>query len=135
MPHPLVVSMSVHPGSYPKEDGRMSELADEEVAAVQSWLDRHQFEHVSSVGGDSEGFGDRQDVWERDRTLLRITRDRGQWWYDLSRSGTNVWLDVDGVAGAMGFKSTAPVERVADVASSIDDRVFVALSTVVRSSP
>lgn len=113
----------------------MSELTDDEVAAVQSWLDRHQFEHVSSLEGDSEGFGDRQDVWERDRTLLRITRDRGPWWYDLSCSGTNVWLDVDGVVGAMGFKSTAPVERVADVAASIDDHAFGALATVVRSSP
>jgi hypothetical protein len=42
---------------------------------------------------------------------------------------------VDAVAGAMGSKSTVLVERVADVASSIDDRVFEALSTVVRHSP
>jgi hypothetical protein len=53
---------------------------------------------------------------------------------DLSRSGTGVWLDIDAVAGAMGFKSTAPVERVADVAS-IDDRVFDALCTEVRHTP
>jgi hypothetical protein len=41
---------------------------------------------------------------------------------------------VDGVAGAMGSKSTAPVERVADVAS-IDDRKFSAISTMVRDAP
>ena len=112
----------------------MSELTEEDAEAVRSWLDRNQFELVSSVGGGSAGFGDRREVWQRDRTLLRLTRDRGQWWYDLSRSGASLWLDVDGVAGALGSKSTAPVERVAEV-STIDDRVFGALSTVVRQSP
>lgn len=68
-------------------------------------------------------------------TRFRLTRDRGQWWYDISRDGADLWLDVDGVAGAMGSKSTIPVERVADLASSIDDRVFVALSTVVQPAP
>jgi len=41
---------------------------------------------------------------------------------------------VDGVVAAMGWKSTVPVERVAD-AASIDDRVFEALRNVVRRSP
>lgn len=112
----------------------MSELTAAQAEAVRSWLDRNQFQHVSSIGGDSTGFGDRQDVWEREGTLFRLTRDRGQWWCDLSRSGANLWLDVDGVATALGSKSTAPVERAADVAS-IDDRVFGALRTVVRHSP
>jgi hypothetical protein len=57
----------------------MSTLTDDEVEAVRGWLDHHQFEHVSSVRGDSAAFGDRQDVWERDGTVLRVTRDRGQW--------------------------------------------------------
>jgi hypothetical protein len=113
----------------------VSALTDEDAEAVRSWLERHQFEHVSTVGGDSAPFGDRQDIWERRDTLFRVTRDRGQWWYDLSRSGAEIWLDVDGVAGAMGSKSTEPVERVADVASSIDDRVFEALSSIVRHAP
>jgi hypothetical protein len=53
----------------------------------------------------------------------------------MSRSGTNAWLDVDSVAAAMGCKLTTPVERVADVASSIDDRVFATLRTAVWQSP
>jgi hypothetical protein len=112
----------------------VSELTVEEVEAVRGWPARHEFEQISSVGGGLTAFGDRQDVWEREGTLVRLTRDRGQWWYDLSRSGSSVWLDVDGVAGALGMKSVAPAERVADVAS-IDDRVFDALSNVVRHSP
>ena len=36
---------------------------------------------------------------------------------------------------AMGYKLTAPVERVQFVASSIDDRVFGALRTAVRHPP
>jgi hypothetical protein len=114
---------------------RVSQLTVEEAETVRGWLERNEFEHVSSIGGESAAFGDRQDVWEREGTLLRLTRDRGQWWYDLSRAGSTVWLDVDGVAGAIGVKSDAPFERVAGVASSIDDRVFDALSDAVRHSP
>lgn len=44
----------------------MSELTVDEAEAVRSWLERHQFEHVSTVGGDSAAFGDRQDIWERE---------------------------------------------------------------------
>ena len=113
----------------------MSELTVEEAGAVRVWLERHQFEHASHVGGDSAAFGDRQDIWERSGTLFRLTRDRGQWWYDLSRSGTGIGLDVDDVAGAMGFKTTVPVERVADIAAYIDDRVFDALRTSMRHAP
>ncbi|WP_404385018.1 hypothetical protein LL946_04020 [Knoellia locipacati] len=113
----------------------MSMLAGEDADEVRNWLGRNEFEHVSSVGGDTAGFGDRQDIWERDGTLIRVTRDRGQWWYDMSRAGTGSWLDVDTVAGAMGYKLTAPVERVAYVAASIDDRVFGALLAAERHSP
>jgi hypothetical protein len=35
----------------------------------------------------------------------------------------------------MGSKSSPPVDRVADVAESIDDRVFSEFGTVIRRSP
>jgi hypothetical protein len=114
----------------------MSALSEEEAEAVRSWLDRNQFELVSSSEGDESGLlGDRQDVWERDGTLLRLTRDHGQWHYDLSRTGANVWLDIDRVAASMGTTSTVPVDRVADIAPSMNDRVFGALSTALHHSP
>lgn len=113
----------------------MSQLTDEDAEDVRLWLSLNAFKHVSSVGGDTTGFGDRQDTWKRDGTLIRLTRDRSQWWYDMSRTGTGAWLDVDTVSGAMGYKLTAPVERVAYIASSIDDRVFGALLTAERHSP
>jgi len=118
-----------------RQDVYMSRLTDEDAEDVRLWLSRNAFKDVSSVGGDTTDFGDRQDTWERDGTLVRLTRDRGQWWYDMSRTGTGSWLDVDTVSGAMGYKLTAPVERVAYIASSIDDRVFGALLTVERHSP
>ena len=113
----------------------MSNLTDEDAEGVRHWLERNQYEHISSVGGDTTGFGDRQDIWERNGTLIRVTRDRGEWWYDMSRAGTGSWLDVDTVAGAMAYKLTAPVERVAYIAASIDDRVFGALLAAERHSP
>lgn len=113
----------------------MSTLTAEDAEGVRDWLGRNQFEHVSSIGGYTTGFGDRQDIWERNGTLVRVTKDRGQWWYDMSRTGTSAWLDVDTVAGAMGYKLTAPVERLAYIASSIDDRVFEALLAAEQHSP
>src|SRR4051794_6725293 len=77
-----------------QENGPMTELTAEEARALRGWLNTHQFQTVSSIGGDSAPFGDRQEVWERDGTLIHLTRDRGQWWYDLSRRSTNVWLDI-----------------------------------------
>ena len=113
----------------------MGELTEEDAGAVRQWLESNQFQRISSVGGDSAGFGDRRDVWERDGTLVRLTSDRGQWWYDVSRSGSDHWLDVDSATAAMGYEQTAPVERVQVVAGSMDDRVFSTLSTAVRHSP
>lgn len=112
----------------------MSEITEDEAATVRDWLRRNQFENAVSTGGDSAPFGDQREVWERDGTLIRLTRDRGQWWYDLSRSGAGHWLDVDSVVGALGSELTASVERVAHVAA-IDDRKFRAVSTVVRHAP
>jgi hypothetical protein len=113
----------------------VAELTHKEAEAVRDWLERNQFDQVTSIGGPEAAFGDQQDTWEREGTLVRLTRDRGQWWYDTSRVGTNIWLDVDTVAGGMGYKQTAPVERIAVVASSIDDRVFGALTTAERRAP
>ncbi len=112
-----------------REDGLVSDVSDEVAVGLRIWLTRNQFELVAPVGGDSASFGDRQDTWDRNGTRVRLTRDRGQWWCDLSRLGSNVWLDLDDVAGALGVKFTDPVERLATAASSIDDRVFDALST------
>lgn len=113
----------------------MSQLTDEDAEDVRHWLSQNALKHVTSVGGDTTGFGDRQDTWERHGTLIRLTRDRGQWWCDMSRTGTGSWLDVDTVSGAMGYKLTAPVERVAYIASAVDDRVFGALLTVDQPLP
>lgn len=113
----------------------MAELTNKDAEAVSRWLDLNKFKHVSSTGEDSAAFGDRQELWERDGTLIRLTRDRGQWFYDVSRREAESWLDVDSVASAMGFKQTAPIERIEVVASAIDDRVFGALSSAVRHAP
>jgi hypothetical protein len=106
-------------------------LTDDDAEGVRKWLDENQFERVSEGGGTAAWPGDRQDVWERDGTLVRLTRDPGgQWSCALSRGG-RVWLDVDRVASAMGTASTVPSERVAELAGSMSDRVFEALVTAL----
>lgn len=113
----------------------MSGLGDEEAEAVRGWLAHNNFVHVSKDRSDPPLF-DRQDVWERDGTLVRLSRDRsGQWRYDLSRNDAGPWLDVDRIAAALGCDAPVPVERLAEVAASMNDRVFGALSNTLRHSP
>jgi hypothetical protein len=112
----------------------VAELSNDDAEAVLGWLERNEFRLVKTVGGPSTPFGDRRDTWERDGALVRLTRDRGQWWYDMSRTGTNVWLDVDELSGAMGFKPTTPVERIEVAVATENDRVFDALGGTVRHS-
>jgi hypothetical protein len=113
----------------------MAEVTGEHAEAVRHWLDNSQFEHVSTAGGASAAFGDRQDAWQHDGALVRLTRDRGQWWCDVSRSGTDVWLDLDVLTAALGYAHTAPVERLKLLANSIDDGTFRGLFTAAAHSP
>jgi hypothetical protein len=111
-------------------------LTDEEVEAVQLWLGLHQFDNVWSTKSEPGVFPDRQEIWEREGTRLRLTRDRhGQWRCDVSRAGSTVWLDVSRVAAALGYEWTDQVARVGDVARSMNDRVFHSLSNTLGPSP
>jgi len=98
-------------------------LSDEEAAEVQAFVDREQFtlEFVTTVGE----FGDEQRIWARDGALVRLSRDRGQWWCELSHRGWPDWFDIDVVAGALGSKSYEPADRVSDVIDKFtDDRLL-----------
>ena len=80
----------------------MAKLSDDEAAGVRELISREQFVVESArVSGD---FGEEQQVWERGGALVRLTRDRGQWWCELSRRGWSDWFDVDLVAGALGVE-------------------------------
>ena len=61
------------------------------------------------MSGPEAGFGDQQDIWDRDGTLVRLTRGRCQSCYDMSRPGTNVWLDVDTIAAALVVSRLRPL--------------------------
>lgn len=113
----------------------MGKLSTEDAAAIRAWLGRNQFQQVSSIGGDTAPFGDRQEVWQRDGSLIRLTSDRGEWFYDFSRHGAGFWLDIDEVVSAMRWKQHDPIERVELVASAIDDRLLASLDGAMRRSP
>ena len=109
-------------------------LTDDDAEAVRKWLEGHQFEHVVSNRGDSSSSGVSLDAWEREGTLVRLRRDRGQWSCDLSRGGS-VWLDLDRIARALGTEPVLPVERVSELATSMNDRMFGALSNTLPHTP
>lgn len=113
----------------------MAGLTDEEAEMVRKWLAQHLVEHEWSGPTDPGRFGDGQEVWQRDGTLVRLTRNGGGWTCDLSRRNAQAWLDLGRMATAMGSPATAPVERVADLCSTLNDRVFGALSATLPHSP
>jgi hypothetical protein len=97
----------------------MARLSDEDAAAVRVFVEREQFELdcVTTAGG----FGDEQRVWDRDGALVRLTRDRGQWWCELSHRGWPVWFDIDLVAAALDSKSNDCVDRLGEVVGKFTD--------------
>jgi hypothetical protein len=107
------------PAQNERQEQRMAQLSDEDAAAVRAVVEREQFEldRVTTIGG----FGDEQRVWERDGALVRLTRDRGQWWCELSHRGWTEWFDIDLVAGALGSKSDGVVDRLRDVVGTFTD--------------
>src|SRR3954462_12842279 len=101
----------------------MANLSDEDAARVRAFVEREQFdlEFLTTLGG----FGDEQRVWDRDGALVRLTRDRGQWWCDLSHRGWPDWFDIDLVAGALGSKTNDVVDRLRGVLGAfIDGRLL-----------
>jgi hypothetical protein len=110
------------------DDVAVPELSEVEAMQVRELVAREQF--VREEARASSSFGDQLDVWERDGALVRLTRDRGQWWCDLSRRGWSDWFDVDLVAEAFGSKSQSPADRIGDVIGKFaDDRLLEALRT------
>lgn len=100
----------------------VAELNDDEAREVRRFVEREHFlvDSTITIGG----FGDEQRVWERDGALVRLTKDRGQWWCELSHRGCTDWFDLDLVAVAFGSKSYGPAERLGDVINNFtNDRL------------
>jgi len=105
-------------------------LTDREAEAVASWLRSEQFSTVSRLASPQH-FGNEQTVWSRGQALVRLTRDRGQWWCDLSLSGWTEWFDVDVVAGFFESKEQGADRRV-HLVDELSDRLLDPLRAASR---
>jgi len=105
----------------------------DEAASVGRWLLRNGFEQTRHQQRPDH-FGDEFTEWCRDGMLVSTTRDRGHWFVEVARVGWHEWFDVDLVAGVLGDKSGALLERVAITASAADqmDRLRPVLAEVRR---
>ena len=112
----------------------MTHIGDDEAAEVLLWLARNEFDLRSRIGGTGEGFGDEQSIWSRGPARVRVTRDRGQWWCDVSWGLSTVWLDVHDVAGAMQTKEYRTTDRLAWVISSLRSETYDALAKTLGSA-
>jgi hypothetical protein len=101
-----------------------------EVEAVTSWLRSEGFSSVGRVVSPDH-FGDEQSTWSRGQALVRLTRDRGQWWCDLSLVGWTEWFDVDVVAASFETKDQA-VERRVLLVDELSDRLLDPLQAASR---
>ena len=108
----------------------MGVLTDKEAEAVASWLRSEQFSPVSRLVS-SEDFGNEQTFWFRGQALVRLTRDRGQWWCDLSSAGWTEWFDVDVVAGFFESKEQGADRRV-PLVDDLSDRLLDPLRAASR---
>jgi hypothetical protein len=113
----------------------MTDIGADEAAQILLWLPQNQFERLSHVGGAHAGICDEQSTWARGPARVRVTRDRGQWWCDVSWEGFTTWLDVHDVAGAMQSKAYGSADRLAWVTSSLRSQTFGALAGFVRHAP
>ena len=108
----------------------MAEVSEDEVNAVIQWLRTHHFEQSATRAGD--GFGDRLEVWAKGRDLVRLVRDRGQWFVDVGRDGWDDWFDVDLVNYVVDTKEDTVVGRLAAVAAARLDHLLPALTEARR---
>lgn len=97
----------------------MAELTEAEAAQVRDWVQRRGFHLTSDLG--SQSFGDEERIWERNNARVRLTRDRGQWWCELSYRGCPEWFDLDLAARALGSKFPDVEGRIGDVIDKFSD--------------
>jgi hypothetical protein len=63
----------------------------DEVGAVESHLRDRGYDLVSE-SRDEASFGDTQMTFERGRTLVRLVRDRGQWFLEATAATWDDWF-------------------------------------------
>ena len=89
----------------------MGMLSASDADTVVTRLGREGFSRVS-FREDPDHFDDQQATWSDGDARVRLTRDRGEWWCDLSYGAWSDWFDLDLVAGFLESKEQAPEDRV-----------------------
>lgn len=108
----------------------MSELSPTEVESVIEWLDHAGYARRNQQ--DGLGFGDHLEEWERGRQLVRLVRDRGQWFLDVGQSGWTDWFDIDLTAFVIGSRADSVVDRMAAAAEANLEHLLPALQEARR---
>lgn len=108
----------------------MGVLTEAEAGLVTSRLSSEGFSHANRKT-DPDHFGDEQTTLSRGQALVRLTRDRGQWWCDLSLAGWADWFDVDAVAAFFESKEQA-VDRRVLLVDQLTDRLLEPLKASTR---
>jgi hypothetical protein len=107
----------------------MGELSEAEGHTIAEWLSANEFT-VADQSRDAP-FGDQHDDWVRLGLMVRIVRDRGQWFAELSRQGWGTWFDIDLVAIVLGDRSVDALSRVIVAAGALtDDHLLPALTSL-----
>lgn len=88
----------------------MSQMAEDEVCQVRTWLEHSGLERRST--DQSGGFGDVREEWRRGDATVHVTRDRGQWFVDVGRAHWDESFDLDLVAWVIETKESDVTRRL-----------------------
>ncbi|MDX6254485.1 MAG: hypothetical protein QOJ11_819 [Frankiales bacterium] len=86
-------------GDAAREDALVAVLSETDAASIREAVKRDRFAVASTTS--SPRFGDVQTIWRSSRLLVRLTRDRGQWFADVRHDDWDDWFDIDDVAAAV----------------------------------
>lgn len=108
-------------------------LSKAEVVEAESWLRTQQFERTRQLEG--AGFGDRLEEWSDGSFLVRLVRDRSQWFVEVSRSGWTDCFELDLIAWAIDTKETSITGRLSAISSRELDHLLLTSMKPASSEP
>ncbi len=82
---------------------------------------------VQSRVSRPEHFGDEQTIWAHNEVLTRLTKDRGQWFAEVSREGWGGgWFDISDLVAVLPAFTGETVEVVRQVGFLLRDDTLLA---------
>jgi len=111
---------------------RVAPVPAEEVEVIDAWLASNRFVVIETRESASVGF--RLQQWQSGDSLVRITRNGGRWFVEVSRSDWDEWFEIDLVNYVCDFRQNSALGRTKAAAHADIDHLLPALRSALRSA-